>query len=394
VSDPTPIPTKTDDETAQPAQAKASQLPEWASLTAVVTGISIYAFATSSFYVWGLADVLKKPLAVYFSPTDYLRITPAWTVPTLSITGLAIIAYLSGMVAALSQRRSTTAKPSKGPILALALVLGTFTTSLFHSKWRGEQYARSGIPEAPLTQVLFESEKDKVASLEGKLIFDLDRYVLLYIEIDPLHPQISGRLVAIPHEKIKWIQIPPLSVEQKPIPAETSPRPPETIRRRVLASPVESPTPAETSPRPPATIQHNILASPVESPAAAETSPRPPEIIHRKILASPIESPLQLRLRLGRPGQHTTRFWRVRLSPPELQPSHRKNRNERRKSADVPPRPLLMLPVWAARSSGIHLPQPATGRYTSLRPGFLKLMLGSFTVTVAAPSSITVQNPE
>src|SRR6516164_10435426 len=225
--------------------------------------------------------------------------------------------------AALSQRRSTTAKPSKGPILALALVLGTFTTSLFHSKWRGEQYARSGIPEAPLTQVLFESEKDKVASLGGKLIFDLDRYVLLYIEIDPLHPQISGRLVAIPHEKIKWIQIPPLSVEQKPIPAETSPRPPETIRRRVLASPVESPTPAETSPRPPATIQHNILASPVESPAAAETSPRPPEIIHRKILGSPIESPLQLRLRLGRPGQHTTRFWRVRLSPPELQPSHR-----------------------------------------------------------------------
>lgn len=138
-----------------------------------------------------------------------------------------------------------------------------------------------------------------------------DRYLLLYTEIDPSHPQISGRLVAIPHEKIKWIQIPPLSVEQKPIPAETSPRPPETIRRRVLASPVESPAPAETS-------------------------PRPPEIIHRKILASPIESPLQLRLRLGRPGQHTTRFWRVRLSPPELQPSHRKNRGERWNSADVP----------------------------------------------------------
>ena len=241
MSDPTPTPTKTDDETAEPAQGKASKLPEWASLTAVVTGISIYAFATSSFYVWGLADVLKKPLAVYFSPADYLRITPAWTVPTLGITGFAIIAYLSGMVAALSHRRSTTSKPSKGSILALALVLGTFTTLLFNSKWRGEQYARSRIPEAPLTQVLFESEKDKVASLEGKLVFDLDRYLLLYIESDPLHPQISGRVVAIPHEKIKWIQTPPVSVEQKPIPAETSPRPPESIRRRVLASPVESP---------------------------------------------------------------------------------------------------------------------------------------------------------
>jgi hypothetical protein len=268
VSDPTPTPTKTDDETAEPAQGKASKLPEWASLTAVVTGISISAFATSSFYVWGLADVLKRPLAVYFSPTDYLRITPAWTVPTLSITGLAIIAYLSVMVAALSQRRSVAPKPSKGPILALALVLGTFTTLLFYSKWRGEQYARSGIPEAPLTQVLFESEKDKVASLEGKLIFDLERYLLLYVESDPLHPQISGTIVAIPHEKIKWIQTPPVSVEQKPIPAETSPRPPETMRRRVLASPVEPPTPAEGLPRPPETIPHNILASPVESPRA------------------------------------------------------------------------------------------------------------------------------
>ena len=153
MSHPTPTPTKTDDETAQPAQGKASKLPEWASLTAVVTGISIYAFATSSFYVWGLADVLKKPLAVYFSPTDYLRITPAWTVPTLSIVGFAIIAYLCGMVAALTQGRSTTSKPSERPVLALALVLGilgTFTTLLFNSKWRGEQYARSGIPEAPL----------------------------------------------------------------------------------------------------------------------------------------------------------------------------------------------------------------------------------------------------
>src|SRR5262245_37413689 len=136
---------------------------------------------------------------------------------------------------------------------------------LLNSKWRGEQYARSGIPEAPLTQVLFESEKDKVASLEGKLIFDLDRYLLLYTEIDPLHPQISGRVVAIPHEKIKCIETPPV---ESPIPAETSHKPSETVRRRVLASPVESPTAVEISPRPSVTTHHKVLASPVESPRA------------------------------------------------------------------------------------------------------------------------------
>lgn len=43
-------------------------------------------------------------------------------------------------------------------------------------------YEPFAIQKAPLTRVLFESEKDRVADVEGKVIFDLDRYLLLLTE--------------------------------------------------------------------------------------------------------------------------------------------------------------------------------------------------------------------
>jgi hypothetical protein len=91
-----------------------------------------------------------------------------------------------------------------------------------------------------LSQVFFESEKDKLASLEGKIIFDLERYLLLFTE--------SKSIVAIPpHEKIRSIQTPPLPVAKKPTPAVASPTPPQASTSpketpQVSPSPVQSPT--------------------------------------------------------------------------------------------------------------------------------------------------------
>jgi hypothetical protein len=75
------------------APEKAGKLPEWVNFTAAVTGITIFAFATSSFYVFGLAFALKEPLSIYFSPADYLRITPSWAIPTLGISALIVLFY-------------------------------------------------------------------------------------------------------------------------------------------------------------------------------------------------------------------------------------------------------------------------------------------------------------
>lgn len=50
------------------APEKAGKFPQWASLTAVVTGITIFAFATSSFYVFGVELHIHKPLAIFFRP--------------------------------------------------------------------------------------------------------------------------------------------------------------------------------------------------------------------------------------------------------------------------------------------------------------------------------------
>jgi hypothetical protein len=237
---------------------KAGKLPEWASFTAVVTGISVFAFATSSFYVFGLASALREPLAIYFSPTDYLRITPLWAIPTLGFAALMFAVY--GFVPTMALRSSWLAKRAAkfrlktrfllAGCASLLLGVATFFVTLLlateHSRvtfnvvvlsatlstvlYAGARYVPVGkgvkvlivtatwamafalllgnflahfdIEEAPLSRIVFESEKDQVAAVEGKVIFDLDRYFLLLTQ--------SKSVVAIPHEKIKSIQTPPI----------------------------------------------------------------------------------------------------------------------------------------------------------------------------------------
>jgi hypothetical protein len=69
---------------------KAGKLPEWATATAVVTGFTIVAFGTSSFYVSELEVALGQTLSIYFSLTDYLRITPKWAISTLGVAILRL----------------------------------------------------------------------------------------------------------------------------------------------------------------------------------------------------------------------------------------------------------------------------------------------------------------
>lgn len=301
---------------------KAGKLPEWASFTAAVTGVTIFAFATSSFYVFGLSYTLKKPLAVYFSPTDYLRITPSWAIPTLAtlclgalIVGICLLSFAGGVYLpwvnfmAIKGKRPADATTGKrrrylryfivfgavAPVLGLVVVaavvfwatylqlafplefaicavvavslgaasilslifsvpflpgsavvrlpLAIILWCMLFALFLGGIYEPRVIQVAPLTRVLFESEKDRVAAVEGKVIFDLERYVLLrtedksgkpvaaiphkkvlktvlYLLSHPAYitsePKFDvGSVIAIPHEKIKSIQTPPLPKEQE-----------------------------------------------------------------------------------------------------------------------------------------------------------------------------------
>jgi hypothetical protein len=270
-----------------PAPQKAGKLPEWASFTTAVTGITIFAFAASSFYVFGLVLAIKEPLAIYFSPIDYLRITPSWAIPTPGIFALTLALspgiffharfgvgfyvilwflmvvllvaclYVSLFMADTKLRGTlyvATWSLLALPILTFGVAFVPITrvvkvmfvmaaSSIFFAHYLGSHYEPYAIRERPLSRVLFESEKDKVAAVEGKAIFDLERYLLLLTE-----DKTVKSVVAIPHEKIKSIQTPPLPVEQKPTPV------------------VASTTPAETSPR--ATETSHVSPSPVQSPTA------------------------------------------------------------------------------------------------------------------------------
>jgi hypothetical protein len=77
----------------KPAPEKTGKLPEWASATAAVTLITIFAFGTSSFYVDALGASFSEPLAIYFSPSDYLRITASWAIPTLGVAAFVFVFF-------------------------------------------------------------------------------------------------------------------------------------------------------------------------------------------------------------------------------------------------------------------------------------------------------------
>jgi hypothetical protein len=74
------------------AARESKKLPEWASFTGFIAAISIFAFTASRLYVVGLGLALSDlsqqinlPLAIYFTPADYVQITPVWALPCSGI---------------------------------------------------------------------------------------------------------------------------------------------------------------------------------------------------------------------------------------------------------------------------------------------------------------------
>ncbi len=246
-----------------PAPEKSGKLPEWASFTAAVTLITIFAFGISSFYVAGLASSLREPLAIYFSPTDYLRITTSWAIPPLGVAALVFLVLALFLPRFLHRWQNLHERFGVRFYLTLLLLAAVLLVSFAliflvmpHTKLRGilfviivsliglftltwgvawvptstavkvllvtvpfsmsfalllgSAYEPYAIDEEPLSRVLFESEKDHIAAIKGKAIFDLDRFLLLSTE-----DKSGSHVVAIPNEKIKSIETPPLPAEQE-----------------------------------------------------------------------------------------------------------------------------------------------------------------------------------
>ena len=251
----------------------SAKLPEW---TAILTIITILAFSNSVCEVLALGLVLQTQLTSYFSPIDYVKITPAWAGPYFALTGLAI-ATVFGYAALPRVSRASSIDfrlgefllgdfwlkiPRKsrayvifsfGALMLLAFlclkvffwtpfpkhiwvfgalsfllllvtyffctmvaafskVLNTITRkalmflffmSIVFAICHGLVLEPLYLLYEPVSRVTFESDKNRNTFLEGKIIYDLDRYLLLLIG------NIKS-IVAIPHEKIKSIETPPL----------------------------------------------------------------------------------------------------------------------------------------------------------------------------------------
>src|SRR5215831_9665891 len=73
----------------------SAKVPEWAALLTIIT---ILAFSNSFFEVLALGLVLNTQLTSYFSPIDYVAITPVWTGVYLACI-ILLIAMLIGFTA-------------------------------------------------------------------------------------------------------------------------------------------------------------------------------------------------------------------------------------------------------------------------------------------------------
>ena len=60
------------------AARESKKLPEWASFTGLIAAISIVAFTISRLYVVGIGFRLRQPIAIYFTPADYLALAFSW----------------------------------------------------------------------------------------------------------------------------------------------------------------------------------------------------------------------------------------------------------------------------------------------------------------------------
>jgi hypothetical protein len=89
--------------------------------------------------LYALARALDKPLAIYFSPADYLRITPLWALPTLGSaavfgTTCIVLGFVYRKQWEPSQRRQATISGEKlvrflsGAIFAISLIFSNLVT--------------------------------------------------------------------------------------------------------------------------------------------------------------------------------------------------------------------------------------------------------------------------
>jgi hypothetical protein len=245
---------------------------EW---TAILTIISILAFSSSVCEVLALGLSLRTQLTSYFSPIDYVKITPAWAGLYFALTGLVIasvfayaalprvtrgssvdfklgelllgdfwlkiprkrrayvifgfgalgflgLRYLSSFGPPFSKHIWVFTALSALVVLqtyffctvlaAFSKVLNTITRkalmfiffmAIVFAFCHGLILEPLFLFYAPVSRITFEIDKDRSVSLEGKIIYDLDRYLLLVIGD-------NKSIIAIPHEKIKSIETPPL----------------------------------------------------------------------------------------------------------------------------------------------------------------------------------------
>jgi len=72
----------------------AEEIGPKGTLSVLITGAAVTAFAASNLYILGLSLSIHQSLASYFEILDYIQITPAWALPGLLLSSLLALCLL------------------------------------------------------------------------------------------------------------------------------------------------------------------------------------------------------------------------------------------------------------------------------------------------------------
>src|ERR1700678_292673 len=176
----------------------------WANVILIPGLATAFAFLVSWSFVFEYGSRSGLPLALYFDVIDYVQLTARWGIVFIPLC--AAVVGLSAWLRFLYFEHPTFAsvvaeavRPRSGQIVAFVVVplLGFLLLIALASRMgKFEAQSRKQLPVSAIFR------KGQNTPLEGKLLFQLSRYVLILAD--------DKYLIAIPQTEVQMIQTPGL----------------------------------------------------------------------------------------------------------------------------------------------------------------------------------------
>jgi hypothetical protein len=187
----------------------------WANIILVPGLVAAFAFLVSWSFVFEYSFRSGLPLQLYFDPIDYVQLTPRWgyifiVLFAVLCASVVVIIFWSNVIRfkhpAFASVIAKAVRTPTGKIMTYVIAPLFSFLLLVQFAWSMGKLEAKGVKQVTVSAIFRNGEATPV---QGKLIFQLSRYVLILAD--------DKYLIAIPQTEVQMIQTPRNS------PSSTSP---------------------------------------------------------------------------------------------------------------------------------------------------------------------------